>query len=181
MLAGPPCAGKSAVGRALAGSSTHGRRVHVEVDAVFSLLLPRSDRNRQDRMLAYDAAHVLARMLLERGHTPVLECTYSRLEQRTSLLAALADVPAVPLRVVELAVCPDDAVRRFRRRQQATDLDEQLVRERALTYPYSDQALRLTSAGVSPDDLAQRVTSWLRQQPAPAQLNVWAQAAKPWD
>jgi hypothetical protein len=31
-------------------------------------------------MLAYDAAHLLARMLFERGRTPVLECTYSRRE-----------------------------------------------------------------------------------------------------
>ncbi len=79
----------------------HERWVHLEVDALFALLTPRSDRNRDDRMLAYDAAHALARLLLKRGRTPLLECTYSRREQRASLLRELADQPA-PLWVVEL-------------------------------------------------------------------------------
>ncbi len=51
-------------------------------------------------MLAYDAAHVLGRLLVERGVTTVLECTYARREQRVSLLEALADKPAAPLWVV---------------------------------------------------------------------------------
>lgn len=124
----------------------------MEVDALFSLLLPASDRNRDDRMLGYDAAHVLARLLLDRGQMPVLECTYSRRQQRASLMQAFADVPDAPVHVVEVAVAPDDAVLRFRRRHQATDLDEQLVHDRARNFPYSDQALLLVSAGVSPDD-----------------------------
>jgi predicted kinase len=70
------------------------RWVYLEIDALFTLLTPHSDRNRQDRMLAYDAAHALARLLLDRGRTPVLECTYSRREQRASLLRELAERPA---------------------------------------------------------------------------------------
>jgi len=78
----------------------------VEIDSLFSLLLPGSDRNRDDRMLGYDGAHLLARMLLDRGQMPVLECTYSRRQQRASLLQVFADTPETPLWVVEVAVPP---------------------------------------------------------------------------
>jgi predicted kinase len=181
VLAGPPCAGKSEVGRLLAADSAPAKRIYVEIDALFSLLLPTSDRNRDDRMLAYDAAHVVARLLLEHGRTPVLECTYSRRQQRASLLRAIADVPEAPLWVVEFFVSPDDAVDCFRRREQPTDLDERLVRERAETFPYSTQAHRLVSTAATPDDLAREVASWLRQGPGPVQREVWAAAGKGWD
>lgn len=181
VLAGPPCAGKSSVGKVLATDSSRSRRIHIEVDSLFSLLLPESDRNRNDRMLAYDAAHVLARMLFERGQTPMLECTYSRLQQRASLLKAMADLPAAPLWIVEFFVSPEDAVQRFRRRHQATDLNEQLVHERAGTFPYSDQALRLVSSAAAPDDLAHQITTWLRHQPESIQRDLWAEAGTGWD
>jgi len=183
VLAGPPCAGKSAIGRVLARSpvsETDRRWTHLEIDSLFTLLLPESDRNREDRMLAYDAAHLLARMLVDRGQTPILECTYSRLQQRTSLLHAIADIPEVPLWVVEVAVAPDGAVRRFRRRHHATDLDERLVQERARTFPYSHQALRLESAAATPGDLAHQITTWVRLQPQPVERALWAKAGKGW-
>ena len=149
----------------------------MEVDALFSLLLPASDRNRDDRMLGYDAAHVLARLLLDRGQMPVLECTYSRRQQRASLMQAFGDISDVPLPVVEVAVAPD-AVRRFRRRHQATDLDEQLVHDRARNFPYSDQALRLMSVADPPDDLAQQIMTWLLLRPEPVDRGRWAEAGK---
>ena len=132
-------------------------------------------------MLAYDAAHAVARKLFEHGRTPVLECTYSRLQQRASLLKAMADIPAAPLWVVELFVSPDDAVHRFQRRRQATDLDELLVRERAEKFPYSDQARRLDSAAAPPDDLAHQIASWLRNRPASIQRSLWAETGRGWD
>lgn len=178
VLSGPPCSGKSSVGRLLA---TDPPSIHIEVDSLFSLLLPDSDRSREDRMLAYDAAHLLARMCLDRGRTVVLECTYARREQRSSLLAALADVPEAPVRVVELFVSPDDAVQRFRQRRQATDLDEALVRERATAFPYFDQALRLTSSAAPPDVLARDVSEWLGQDPPSVQRRHWADAGRGWD
>ena len=52
VLTGPPCAGKSSVGRVLAADSSREREAYLEVDALFSLLLPRSDRSRQDRCWA---------------------------------------------------------------------------------------------------------------------------------
>lgn len=181
VLAGPPCAGKSSVGKVLAADLSRSRSVYIEVDSLFSLLLPESNRSRNDRMLGYDAAHVLARMLFERGLTPVLECTYSRLQQRASLVTAMADIPEAPLWVAEFHVCPDEAVQRFRRRRQATDLDEHLVRERAETFPYSDQALPVVSSTATPDELARQITAWLRNQPGSIELDLWAQAGKGWD
>ena len=178
VLSGPPCSGKSGVGKVLASQS----RLHIEIDSLFSLLLPRSDRNSTDRMLAYDAAHLLARMLLKRELTPILECTYSRLQQRTSLLEAIADIPAAPLWVVEFVVSPDDAVHRFRRSpsHRATDLNERTVRERAQTFPYSAQALALESETATPEDLAHQITTWLQHQPGPTQRDQWAAAGNAW-
>ena len=181
VLTGPPCAGKSSVGRVLAAQSSRDREVLIEVDSVFSLLLPGSDRNRADRMLAYEAAHVLARMLVERGRTPVLECTYARLEQRASLLEALSVLPEAPMWVVEFYVTPDEAIQRFRGRREATDLDETLVRERAETFPYSHQALRLVSSAGAPEELAEQITSWLRQQPPSIERDRWVESGIGWD
>lgn len=132
-------------------------------------------------MLAYDAAHVLTRMLVERGQTAILECTYARLEQRVSLLKAMADLPAAPKWVVELFVTPDDAVERFRQRHQATDLDEELVRERAATFPYSDQALRLVTSAAASDVLANQISTWLRRRPSSVDLDRWVEAGRGWD
>jgi predicted kinase len=181
VLAGPPCAGKSSVGHVLAEGARGKRGIYLEVDSLFSLLLPDSDRNRSDRMLAYDAAHALARLLLERGHTPMLECTYARREQRASLVKAMADAPGAPLWVVELFVSPDDAVRRFRSRDQPTDLDQELVRERAEAFPYSDQALRIESTAAPPEEQAHQIATWLEQRPASVDRDRWAAAGRGWD
>ena len=175
VLSGPPCSGKSSVGRLLAADGCL-----VEVDALFSMLLPDSDRNRDDRMLAYDAAHLLAHLLVQHGRTVVLECTYARAEQRRSLVSALAELPEAPLWVVELFVSPDDAVMRFRQRDQATDLDEESLRERAAEFPYSDRPLRLTSSSAPPDQLARQISGWLRQPPPPVDRDEWAAAGRGW-
>jgi predicted kinase len=180
VLAGPPCAGKSSVGRALVAGPAEGRCVRLEVDSLFLLLLPGSDRNRRDRMLAYDAAHAVARTVLESGATPVLECTYARVDQRASLVRALADQPEAPLWVVELSVTPDEAVRRFRDRDQATDLDEALLRERVEAFPYSDMALLLDSSSPA-QELAGRVNTWLQGEPPPVRREAWVASGRGWD
>ena len=181
VLSGPPCSGKSTVGGLLTSSFPHRpRRIHLEVDSLLSLLLPRSDRSRDDRMLAYDAAHAVARRLLCRGESVVLECTYARTEQRRSLVDALAELTTVPVRVIELTVTGDTAVQRFRQRDQATDLDDELVRERVEAFPPFDQALRLASA-VPTDALAQRIDEWWWNDPASVDLDAWARAGRGWD
>lgn len=181
MLAGPPCAGKSSVGRLLAAQSSHRGNVYLELDSLFLLLLPRSDRNREDRMLSYDAAHAVARTVVENGRIAILECTYARQEQRASLLTALAHLHTAPLWVVELYVSPDDAVQRFRRRKEATDLNEASLRERVENFPYSAQALRLASSSVAPDSLAGQITAWLRSQPGSVDRDLWVASGRAWE
>ena len=181
LLSGPPCSGKSTAGAVLAEertSSGHGR-IHLEVDTLFELLFPESDRNRDDRMRAYDAAHLLARMFVDRGETVVLECTYARRDQRASLLKALAGSSA-PLWVVEFFVTPDEAVSRFRERHQATDLDEALVRERAEAFPYFDEALRVESSAETPEEHAQSIITWLQQGPRPVDQEAWTRTGRGW-
>ncbi|MEU7908821.1 AAA family ATPase [Actinoplanes sp. NPDC049118] len=181
LLSGPPCSGKTTAGAALAEkrTSSGNGRIHLEVDTLFGLLFPESDRNREDRMHAYDAAHLLARMFVDRGETVVLECTYARRGQRTSLLKALTDSSA-PLWVVEFFVTPDEAVSRFRERHQATDLDEALVRERAEEFPYSDEALRLDSSAGTPEEQAQSIITWLQQGPPPVDREAWTRTGRGW-
>lgn len=162
------------------GLSAHRGRRHLEVDALFGLLFPASNRNRDDRMRAYDGAHLLARMFVDRGETVFLECTYARRDQRASLLETLAN-SAAPLWIVEFFVTPDEAVNRFRERRQATDLNEELVRERADAFPYSDQALRVESSFGAPEEHARRIITWLQQGPRPADRDVWAQSGRDWN
>lgn len=69
VLTGLPCAGKSSVGKLIAADLPKGRSTYIEVDALFSLLLPESNRNREDRMVAYDGAHAIARIVLGSGST----------------------------------------------------------------------------------------------------------------
>ena len=181
LLSGPPCSGKTTTGEVLAAPRTasgHGR-IHLAVDELFELLFPDSDRNRDDRLRAYDGAHLLARMFVERGETVVLECTYARRAQRASVVEALVG-SAAPLWVVEFVVTPDEAGCRFRERHQATDLDEALVRERAEAFPYSDEALRVESSSGTPEEHAQSITAWLQQGPRPVDQEAWTRAGRDW-
>jgi predicted kinase len=180
VLSGPPCSGKSTVAEAMASQeSTAGRRRrHLVVDGIFDLLFPDSDRNRTDRLRAYDAAHALARRFVDTGGTVVLTCTYARRDQRASLAAALAGSSA-PLWVVELEVTADEAVRRFRARTQETDLDEELVRERVDRFPYSETALRIRSADRTPDEHARSIDAWLDGSPTPVDPAAWSRAGRP--
>src|SRR5262245_25639365 len=182
VLSGPPCSGKTTAGEVLAEertSSGHGR-IHLQVDTLFDLLFPESDRNRDDRMRAYDGAHLLARMFVDRGETVVLECTYARRDQRASLVEALAGSSA-PLWVVEFFVTPNEAVNRFRERHQATDLDEVLVRERAEAFPYFDEALRVESSSGTPQKHAQGILTWLQQVPRPVDQEAWTHTGRGWN
>ncbi|MEU8185384.1 AAA family ATPase [Micromonospora sp. NPDC049044] len=179
VLSGPPCSGKTTARQVLAKERAYSGRVHLEVDSLFDLLFPESDRNRDDRMHAYAGAHLLARMLVDRGETVLLECTYARRDQRASLVEALAG-SAAPLWVVEFLVTPDDAASRFRERHQATDLDEALVRERAEAFRYFDGALRVESSAGTPEEHAQRINTWLRQGPTPVDQDAWVRAGRAW-
>ena len=177
VFSGPPCSGKSSVAKALAADSSRTSTVIIEIDDLFTVLFPKSDWNRTDRMLAYDASHEMARMLVERGRTVVVECTYSRRQQRASLVSAIASIPSAPLWVVEFAVPADHAVKRWHHR----NLTKQLVRKRNATFPYSDQTLRLDTSTAAPHELAQQINMWLAGHPTPVQRDVWAAGGNDWD
>ncbi|TWE10402.1 hypothetical protein BKA23_2762 [Rudaeicoccus suwonensis] len=133
-------------------------------------------------MLAYEVAHAMALALIERGRIPVVECTYSRRWQRESLARILQALPSTTaVHVVECVVSVEEGVRRFRAsaEHQATDLTEQLVRERATDYPYTREALQLRSDTGEPEQLAQVAQSWLSAQPIPVNVESWVAAGKP--
>jgi predicted kinase len=181
VLSGPPCSGKSVAAKALADeqSASGRRRQHLAVDSLFDILFPTSDRNREDRMRAYDGAHLLARMFAERGETVVLECTYARRDQRLSLVRALAGSLA-PLWVAEFFVTPEEAVRRFRERDQATDLNADLVWQRVEEFAYFRDAFRIESANATPEAHARRIAAWLDQGPQPVDPDSWSDAGIGW-
>ncbi|PJJ56757.1 hypothetical protein CLV56_0968 [Mumia flava] len=131
-------------------------------------------------MLGYDAAHALARTLVMHEYTAILECTYARREQRASLRGAVPTASSPALWVVEFMISPDEAVERFRRRREATDLDEASLRERVENFPYWDGALRIDSSSADTRGLADQVITWLQGQPASADWTGWVEAGRAW-
>ena len=83
--------------------------------------------------------------------------------------------------MVELVVTPDEAAERFRSRDQATDLDERLVRERVGAFPYSDQAVQIESGTAAAAELARRISTWRAHGPSPVDREVWAAGGIGWD
>lgn len=182
VLSGPPCSGKSTVGAGMLTQQAPQQRrwMGLQVDAVFDLLFPASDRNRDDRMRAYDGAHLLARMFLDMEEVVVLECTYARRDQRASLVNALAGSTAA-MWVVEFLVSGDEAVDRFRARRQVTDLDDELVRERVDSFPYSDEALHIVSSSGTTEDHVRTILSSLQQGGDPIDREAWVRAGRGWN
>lgn len=74
-------------------------------------------------------------------------------------------VASSPLWVVEFVVTADEAVRRFRERHEATDLDEAAVRERVDNFSYWDKAYQVTSSAAGQAAVAERVSNWRQQVP----------------
>jgi len=175
VLTGPPCSGKSSAGRILTQLHSPEPAIYVSVDALFDQLLPNSDRSPRDRLLAYDAAHALARSVFDYGRTPILECTYARRDQRASLANAFEDVA---LHLVEFVITADQALPRFRARDQETDLDEQSLRAKVESFPYTSDALRLDPS--TPDDHARQIQAWLEEKPPSIDRDRWVANGLGW-
>ena len=171
VVGGPPCSGKSSIARLLSDV------VLIQVDALFDLLLPSSDRNRDDRMLAYDAAHAVARMLVDAGRTPVLECTYARRDQRAGLVAALP--ASVPLRVVELRISPTDAVRRSGQRTRPPTSTPTACARRSRLPCTATRRLPAGSTSGTPSELVALIVAWLADAP-PVDRDRWVGAGLDW-
>jgi len=175
VLTGPPCSGKSSAGRILTQLHSPEPAIYVSVDALFDQLLPNSDRGPRDRMLAYEAAHALARAIFDHGHIPILECTYARRDQRASLANAFDDAA---LHLVEFVITAEQALPRFRSRDQETDLDEQSLRAKVESFPYTPDALRLDPS--TPGDHARQIQAWLNADPSAIDRDRWVANGLAW-
>jgi hypothetical protein len=110
--------------------------VHVEVDGILSAILPNSDRCLQDRLLAYGISARAIKPILDRYRTAILDCTYSRRAFRSQVTNNIRTDDI--LVVIEFLVRPEVALARFRKRGEhaAIDSTEDLVLDRAKSYPY---------------------------------------------
>ncbi len=74
----------------------------------------------------------------------------------------------------------DEAVSRFRKRSQVTDLDDELVAERVDDFHYSDGALRLRSSEGTPEEHARSIQTWLDGFPQSLDPELWSRAGRGW-
>lgn len=134
VIAGPPCAGKSTLSRAVARNYAFRR---LEMDAILSRLIPQSDRRESDRLIAYRAMLLTAAELLSYAHSVVIDATFTSPECRNELKNCAAESGA-KVRLIQCRIAPEVAVSRFRRRtgHSAVDLDRERVRLLAEEYPY---------------------------------------------
>lgn len=133
VLAGPPCSLKSTLAAWLAPVIGG---VHIELDALLQAILPHSSYCLEDRLLAYAIMARTARPVLDRGRSPILDCTYSRRICRQQVVESIkADDRLV---VMEMSVTPAVAVQRFaeRRGHAARDLSAERVETLVRRYPY---------------------------------------------
>ncbi|MFN8015461.1 MAG: ATP-binding protein [Acidimicrobiia bacterium] len=139
IVEGPPLAGKTTLARQLAKDTN--AELFIQ-DEIHTEILPDSDRNLDDRILAYDEMHKRAAKVLREGKSVILEGTYSRLEYATSLKNYLG---VEVLSVIDVHVSPEEAVRRFAIRKDHPGINNtsDLVADRARTYPFFDGAFHV--------------------------------------
>jgi predicted kinase len=173
-IAGPPCAGKSAVAEAL-GRAVGGTRL--DVDDIRLAILPESDQREAHRDIAYAAMHLTARYLLTAGVSPVIVCaTYTRSSARAALLKAVAGL-AVDVFVVQCRVDAETAGRRFAGRppgHAAVDLSVEAVVRACTAYPF-DEDLPIVDTGHGIGDVVTAVQPLLAG--APPALRAWVESA----
>ncbi len=135
VFSGPRCSGKSTLGRLLA---TSGNMVHLEMDAFRVRILPDAAHTREDRRVAYRAMHFAAELLASRGHSVIVNASYSHEEDRRDL-EAVAAAMSVPLFLIECTVTAETAVARSRERRSThpgLDLTDRRVAELVAGFPF---------------------------------------------
>jgi predicted kinase len=140
VISGPPCSGKSTLASEL---SRRTKIVHLELDRLRSRVIPESTHSEQDRDIAYRVMHLIAEYLLKSGQSVILDATYGRAPQRTSMESLSAQSGAA-LSIIQCRVSTQLALARFRNREPghfAVDLTEDRVRTLVEEYPYSADAL----------------------------------------
>jgi predicted kinase len=126
------------------------------------MLMPNSQRSKDDRDAGYRVMHLLGEELLRNDRDVVFDATYGAREHRRAV-EALVTTLAVPLYLIEFHVSPDAAVARFKGRtgHLASDLTEERVRKIAQLYCYSGCGLAVTKE-VEPFSLLEQVNGYLR-------------------
>ncbi len=143
IFAGPPCSGKSTLGALLAKRQDI---VHLEMDAFRLRLLPEAAHTREDRQVAYRGMHYAAQLLLERGHSVIVNAGYGHPEDRAEA-AAVAARTGARLLLAEFTLPLEVALERAGARRgvhPGHDLTDERVTELVLSFPY-------TGAGVTID------------------------------
>lgn len=131
IFAGPPCTGKSTVGRALGVA-------HLEMDEARARLLPDAAHTRADREVAYRAVLWTAEHLLR--YTDIVICNggFGHAEDRAACLK-LARETGAKLYVAEFTAPLELLLERNRARRAnhpGLDLTDERVTEIATTYPW---------------------------------------------
>jgi predicted kinase len=144
VISGPPSSGKSTLGGLLAA----GRNItHLEMDAFRVRLLPEAAHTREDRQIAYRAMHYTAELLVERGHSVIVNASYSHSENRREI-EEIASRREVALFLVECKVSPEIAVERSRERRGShpgLDLTDERVIDLVTGFPFFGEGLTLDS------------------------------------
>jgi len=143
-FSGPPCSGKSTLGRLLAASRN---MVHLEMDTFRVRILPNAAHTREDRRVAYCAMHFAAELLASRGHSVIVNASYSHEADRQDL-EAVAVAANVALFLIECTVTVEVAVARSRERRAThpgLDLTDQRVAGLVVTFPFFGAGLTIDS------------------------------------
>lgn len=129
IFAGPPCTGKSTVGRALGWA-------HLEMDAARTTLMPDSAHTRADRRVAYRAVLWAAGLLLRYTDTVICNGGFGHAEDREGCLDVAREAGAA-IYVVEFTAPLGVLLERNRARRDThpgLDLNDDRVTEIVTTY-----------------------------------------------
>jgi predicted kinase len=174
VLTGPPCSGKSTLGRMLA---LRVGAVWLDIDEVRQEILPASHQSLADRDTAYRCIHLTAGKLVEaKGRPIVLAATYGRRQSRIGLVT-LIEQTQVDIGLFQCTIDPDAAAARFRNRpagHAAVDLSEEAVRRQASSYAYGGATPIQTHdrVGLSLDRIERALAAY-----PPLDLMAWVQGA----
>lgn len=155
IFAGPPCTGKSEVGRALGCA-------HLEMDDARARLLPESLHTREDRAIAYRAVLWAAGHLLRYTDLVICNGGFGHEEDREAYRSLARDTGAA-LYVVEFTAPLDVLLQRNRERRAhhpGLDLDDARVTEIVESYPWTHAGLLIDSTRAVPE-CAERVRAFL--------------------